>query len=52
MLALAVADTTGYEPEELARICAADMLAERDLGAIARGYAAEQRKDENDGKAS
>jgi len=41
MLVYAATGVSGYEPEELARITAADMLAERDVRRIADEYAAE-----------
>lgn len=43
MLLLAAAGTTPYEPEELARICAADLLAERDVRRLAAEWSDEWR---------
>jgi hypothetical protein len=41
MLLLVAAGTTPYEPEELARICAADLLAERDVRRLAAEWSDE-----------
>ena len=41
MLTLAASGDSGYSDEELARVCAADMLAGRDRRRIADEYAAE-----------
>ena len=47
MLTLAASNSSGYTPEELGRIVAADILAERDERRIAEEYR-QQRKDDDD----
>jgi len=47
VMLLAAAGTSGYTPEELGRIVAADEQVERDVRRLAAEFS--QRKDEDDG---
>jgi hypothetical protein len=48
MLTLASTGATPYEPEELARICAADILAERDRRRAVEEYRRNEPQQEDE----